>query len=53
MTSMKGKKRWIAPWAESEEKVSRYQCVVRVEDRQFVFGDDEREVCRMFMRRDW
>ena len=50
MTSKKGKKRWIAPWAESEEKPSIYHCVSRVVDRQFVFGDDEREVFRMFMR---
>ena len=50
MTSKKGKKRWIAPWAESEEKPSIYHCISRVVDRQFVFGDDEREVFRMFMR---
>jgi REP element-mobilizing transposase RayT len=44
------KKRWITPWAESEEKPSIYHCVSRVVDRRFVFGDDEREKFRMFMR---
>ena len=47
---MKGKKRWIAPWADSEEKPSIYHCVSRVVDRRFVFGDEEREKFRMFMR---
>ncbi len=50
MTTKKGKKRWIAPWAESKEKPSIYHCLSRVVDRRFVFGDDEREVFRMFMR---
>jgi len=44
------KKRWISPWAGSEEKPSIYHCVSRVVDRRFVFGDDEREKFRMFMR---
>ena len=47
---MKSKKRWIAPWFESEEKPSIYHCVSRVVDRRFVFGDEEREKFRMFMR---
>ena len=47
---MKGKKRWISPWAESEEKPSIYHCVSRVVDRRFVFGDEERGKFRMFMR---
>jgi REP element-mobilizing transposase RayT len=50
MTSRKGKKRWIAPWFESEEKPSIYHCVSRVVDRRFAFGDGEREKFRMFMR---
>ncbi len=44
------KKRWVTPWAGSEEKPSIYHCVSRVVDRRFVFGDDEREKFRMFMR---
>ncbi len=48
---MKGKKkRWITPWAESDEKASIYHCVSRVVDRRFVFGDVERGKFRMFMR---
>jgi REP element-mobilizing transposase RayT len=50
MTSKKGKKRWIAPWFESEEKPSIYHCVSRVVDRRFVFGDEEREKFRTFLR---
>ncbi len=47
---MKGKKRWLVPWAGSEEKPSIYHCVSRVVDRRFVFGDEERGKFRMFMR---
>ena len=47
---MKSTKRWISPWADSEEKPSIYHCISRVVDRRFVFGDEEREVFRMFMR---
>ncbi len=47
---MRSKKRWIADWAESEEKPAIYHCVSRVVDRRFAFGDEEREVFRMFMR---
>jgi putative transposase len=51
MTGTKGKKkRWIAPWFESEEKPSIYHCVSRIVDRRFVLGDEEREKFRMFMR---
>lgn len=39
---MKGKKRWLAPWAKSEEKPEIYHCVSRVVDKKFVFGDEER-----------
>ena len=44
------KKRWISPWAGSEEKASIYHCVSRVVDRRFAFGEEEREVFRMLMR---
>ena len=44
------KKRWTAPWKDSAEKPSIYHCVSRVVDRRFVFGDEEREAFRMFMR---
>ncbi len=47
---MKSKKRWISPWAESEDKPSVYHCISRVVDRRFVFGEVERERFRMFMR---
>lgn len=43
-------KRWLARWKESEEKRAIYHCVSRVVDRRFVFGDEEREHFRMFMR---
>ena len=46
----KGSKRWISPWADSEEKPSIYHCVSRVVDRRFAFGDEERGKFRMFMR---
>ena len=42
--------RWLAPWKDSGEKPAIYHCVSRVVDRRFVFGDDEREHFRMFMR---
>jgi putative transposase len=42
--------RWLAPWRESSEKRAIYHCVSRVVDRRYVFGDDEREHFRMFMR---
>ena len=44
------RKRWLAEWANSEEKPAIYHCVSRVVDRRFVFGDEEREAFRMFMR---
>ncbi len=44
------KKRWLAEWADSETKPAIYHCVSRVVDRRFVFGDEEREAFRMFMR---
>jgi REP element-mobilizing transposase RayT len=42
--------RWLAPWKDSLEERAIYHCVSRVVDRRFVFGDDEREHFRMFMR---
>ena len=42
--------RWLAPWKDSEAKPSIYHCISRVVDRRFVFGDEEREAFRMFMR---
>ena len=42
--------RWTAPWRESEGKPAIYHCISRVVDRRFVFGDEEREHFRMFMR---
>ena len=44
------RKRWLASWANSEEKPAIYHCVSRVVDRRFVFGTEEREAFRMFMR---
>ncbi len=44
------KSRWIAPWADSLTKPAIYHCISRVVDRRFVFGDEERECFRMFMR---
>ncbi|PAW66601.1 MAG: hypothetical protein B9S30_08010 [Verrucomicrobiia bacterium Tous-C5FEB] len=42
--------RWLAPWKDSAEKPALYHCISRVVDRRFVFGDDEREKFRVFMR---
>ena len=43
-------KRWLSPWKDSREKPVMYHCISRVVDRRFVFGDEERERFRMFMR---
>ncbi|MCX8495394.1 MAG: hypothetical protein ORN51_04345, partial [Akkermansiaceae bacterium] len=43
-------KRWLSPWKDSREKPVMYHCISRVVDRRFVFGDEEREYFRMFMR---
>ncbi|MCX8497667.1 MAG: transposase, partial [Akkermansiaceae bacterium] len=43
-------KRWLSPWKDSREKPVMYHCISRVVDRRFVFGDEEREHFRMFMR---
>ena len=42
--------RWIAPWKDSEVKPAIYHCISRVVERQFVFGDEEREQFRIYMR---
>jgi putative transposase len=43
-------KRWIANADGSSTKPAIYHCISRVVDRQFVFGDEEREKFRVFMR---
>ena len=43
-------KRWLSPWKDSREKPVIYHCISRVVDRRFVFGDEEREHFRIFMR---
>ena len=40
----------MAPWKDSAEKPAIYHCISRVVDRRFVFGEEEREKFRMFMR---
>ena len=50
MSGRKGTKRWLTPWAESEDRSSVYHLTSRVVDRRFVFGDEERGKFRMFMR---
>jgi putative transposase len=42
--------RWLARWKDSAEKPALYHCISRVVDRRFVFGDEEREKFRIFMR---
>ncbi len=42
--------RWLAPWKDSAERPSIYHCVTRVVGRGFVFGPDEKEKFRTFMR---
>jgi len=42
--------RFLAPWKDSVEKPVMYHCISRVVDRRFVFGDEEREKFRIFMR---
>ncbi|MEP2775663.1 MAG: hypothetical protein ABJZ54_12605 [Luteolibacter sp.] len=44
------KARWLAEWADKQGKPAIYHCISRVVDRRFVFGDEKREVFRMFMR---
>ena len=42
--------RWLAPWKDSREKPAMYHCLSRVVDRRYVFGEDEREKFRVFLR---
>ena len=42
--------RWIAPWKDSVEKPVIYHCMTRVVDRRLVFGPEEKEKFRTFMR---
>ena len=42
--------RWLAPWKDSLEKPAIYHCISRVVDRRFVFGEEEREKFRAFLR---
>jgi putative transposase len=42
--------RWIVPWKDSVVKPVFYHCVSRVVDRKLVFGPDEKEKFRTFMR---
>ncbi len=44
------KKRWLARETDSKTNPAIYHCISRVVDRVFRFGDEEREVFRMFMR---
>ena len=46
---MRGK-RWTFQSADPVCKPALFHCVSRVVDRRFVFGDEEREAFRMFMR---
>jgi putative transposase len=43
-------KRWAFQSADPVCKPALFHCVSRVVDRRFVFGDEEREAFRMFMR---
>jgi len=42
--------RWLAPWRDSFVKPAIYHCVSRVVDRRFVFGNEEREQFRIYLR---
>jgi REP element-mobilizing transposase RayT len=42
--------RWLAPWKDSPDRPAVYHCISRVVDRKFVFGEDEREKFRTFIR---
>jgi len=47
---MNNRKRWIAPWKNSETKPEIYHCISRVNGRFLVLKDDEREQFRTLMR---
>ena len=42
--------RWIVSWKDSAVKPVFYHCISRVVDRKLVFGPDEKEKFRTFMR---
>ena len=44
------RKRWLVPWKDSVVKPAFYHCISRVVDRKLVFGADEKEKFRTFMR---
>ncbi len=44
------KKRWIPEITDPDAKPAIFHVLSRVVDRRFVFGDEEREAFRMFMR---
>ena len=44
------KRRWLVPWKDSLVKPVLYHCISRVVDRKLVFGPDEKEKFRTFMR---
>ncbi|MFT3992012.1 MAG: transposase [Luteolibacter sp.] len=44
------KARWLVTWKDSQEKPVFYHCIGRVVERRFVFGDEEKEKFRTFMR---
>jgi REP element-mobilizing transposase RayT len=43
-------KRWLAPWADSEEKPAIYHVFARIVDRRFAFGVEDKEQFRTYMR---
>jgi hypothetical protein len=47
---MNNRKRWIAPWKNSETKSEIYHCISRVNGRFLVLKDDEREQFLTLMR---
>jgi len=44
------KNRLLAPWLDEERRSALYHCVSRVVDRQFIFGDAERDEFVRLMR---
>ncbi len=49
MRTMRAKK-WIVVTSDPVNRPMVFHCVSRVVDRWFVFGDEEREAFRMFVR---
>ena len=44
------RRRWIVPWADSEEKPAIYHCISRVVDKRLAFGPEDKEQFRIHMR---